>query len=244
MYLLYLDDSGSAGNADDKYVILAGVAVFERQTHWLSSKVEEIAARLSPDDPASLEFHGSPMLSGRRAWRKFPKDLRLGAYREALDLLARSTHVTLFGTAVHKRAVAPHDPMERAFEEICNRFDLFLMRLHHNGNTQRGLFVLDKSTYETTLQGLARDFRVNGHRWGQLRNLSEVPLFVDSKATRMIQLADLVAHSLRHYYEHGDARLFDLISGKFDAVGGIVHGLKHIRPPDEHCNCFSCRRRP
>ena len=48
MYLLYLDDSGSVGNAADNYVIFAGVAVFERQTHWLSSEVEKIAAQFNP----------------------------------------------------------------------------------------------------------------------------------------------------------------------------------------------------
>lgn len=243
MYLLYLDDSGSVGNQADKHIVLAGVAVFERQPYWFSGEVDEIAARLNPADPASLEFHGSPMRTGRGVWRRFAKDERMAAYCDALGLLARSKHVHLFGVSVHKRAVAPDDPMARAFEEICSRFDLFLQRLHHRRDTQRGLLVLDKSTYETTLQGMARDFRANGHRWGRLRNLSEVPLFVDSKATRMIQLADLVAHAVRCYYEKGDSSLFDRIAMKFDSIGGVVHGLKHVHSPENPCNCFSCRKR-
>jgi hypothetical protein len=81
--------------------------------------------------------------------------------------------------------------MEVAFEHIASRFDRMLGRLYKGGDTQRGLIVLDKSTYETSLQGLATTFRTKGHQWGQLHNLSEVPLFVDSKATRMVQFADL-----------------------------------------------------
>jgi hypothetical protein len=46
MYLLYLDDSGSVGNAEDSHIILAGVAVFERQTHWLSEGLDRIATRV------------------------------------------------------------------------------------------------------------------------------------------------------------------------------------------------------
>jgi hypothetical protein len=133
--------------------------------------------------------------------------------------------------------------MEYAFEQICNRFDRFLGRLHAAGNTQRGLVILDKSTYETSLQQLARDFRTVGHRWGQLYNFSDVPLFVDSKATRMIQYADLVAHATRRYFEHGESKHFDIFSRRFDAEGGVLHGLTHYTPNGIVCNCFSCRQR-
>jgi hypothetical protein len=34
MYLLYLDDSGSVRNAADRHIVLAGLAVYERQPHW------------------------------------------------------------------------------------------------------------------------------------------------------------------------------------------------------------------
>ncbi len=133
--------------------------------------------------------------------------------------------------------------MEYAFEQLCNRFDRFLGRLHLQNDTQRGLIILDKSSYETSLQTLAREFRADGHRWGQLRNLSDVPLFVDSRATRMIQYADLIAYALRTYYERGDARYFDIISGRFDREGGVIHGLVHFAPNGSGCNCQACRQR-
>ncbi len=48
MYLLYLDESGSVKDASQQYFVLAGVALFERQTHWLAEKLENIAARIDP----------------------------------------------------------------------------------------------------------------------------------------------------------------------------------------------------
>ncbi|MGB0671817.1 MAG: DUF3800 domain-containing protein [Rhodospirillales bacterium] len=113
--------------------------------------------------------------------------------------------------------------------------------MHRANNTQRGLVVLDESSYETSIQSLARDFRTDGHRWGQLYNLSDVPLFVDSKATRMIQWADLVAYAMRRYYEYGDSCYMDQIVGRFDAEGGVRHGLFHFRPISSPCNCYACR---
>ena len=47
MYLLYLDDSGSVSNAEDRYIVLAGIAVFERQIHWLSEQFDIIAQAVS-----------------------------------------------------------------------------------------------------------------------------------------------------------------------------------------------------
>lgn len=82
-----------------------------------------------------------------------------------------------------------------------------------------------------------------GHRWGQLYNLSDVPLFVNSKATRLIQFADMIAYAMRRYYEKGDASLFDLFSHRFDAVGGVNHGLVHYTLPNAQCPCFACRQR-
>jgi Protein of unknown function (DUF3800) len=243
MYLLYLDDSGSVQNASDLHIILAGIAVFERQPHWFSEKLDGIAQRIWPANPQTLEFRGTDILGGKKHWRGVKKEDRFSAYREAMEILGRSQLVHIFGAAIHKAGVSPNDPMEFAFEQICNRFDKFLGRLHRNKNTQRGLIILDKSSYETSLQLLARDFRTIGHRWGQLYNLSDVPLFVDSKATRMIQYADMVAHAIRRYYERGDTQLFNLFSPRFDHVGGVMHGLVHYTPQGAECNCLSCRQR-
>jgi hypothetical protein len=243
MHLLYLDDSGSVGNAADRHVILAGVSVFERKPHWFSQSLDAIAAGVWPDDPLRLEFRGADMFSGKRQWRGLEKTVREVAYCDALKVLAGSTHVRLFGAAIHKAAVSPADPMEAAFEQVSSRFDQMLGRFHKSGDTQRGLLILDKSSYETSLQKLALEFKIDGHRWGRLHNLTDVPLFVDSRATRMIQYADLVAYALRRYYEKGEAKYFDIIKHRFDANGGVIHGLTHQKPVGAECHCASCAQR-
>ena len=243
MYLLYLDDSGSVGNASDRHIILAGIAVFERQAHWFSENVDQIATGIWPEKPRSLEFRGSDMFSGKKHWRGVSREVRLAAFRDVLLTMGKSTHARLFGAVIHKAAISPDDPMEFAFEQIASRFDKFLGRLHRRKDTHRGLIILDQSSYETALQSLAHEFRTDGHRWGQLYNMADVPLFVNSRATRMIQLADLIAYALRRYYENGDATYFDLIAPRFDQEGGVLHGLIHYVTPGSGCNCHACRQR-
>lgn len=243
MHLLYLDDSGSVGNASDKHIILAGLSVHERTPHWLGQSLDKIAERIWPDNPRGLEFRGADMRSGKKHWRGVSREVREAAFTDALQILSISTKVRLFGAAIHKAASSPADPMEYAFEQLANRFDRMLGRLYKANDPQRGLIILDKSSYETSLQRLSLDFRVSGHRWGQLHNLADVPLFVDSTATRLIQFADIIAYAMRRHFEHGESKYLDIISNRFDNEGGVVHGLVHYAPAGLGCTCRACLQR-
>lgn len=226
MYLLYADESGSVGDPKQQYFVLAGFCVFERQGYWIAKELDNIAARFNPADPASVELHGNPMHSGKGIFRRFPKADRIAAIEDALKIfLGSHPSNRLFACVVKKAIVSPADPVEFAFEQLASRFDHYLARLHKHGDSQRGIILFDKSTYETTLQSLATDFRTIGHNWGIIRNFSEVPLFLDSKASRLIQLADLVAYAIFRKFESNDDQYFSIIKNRFDAEGGIVHGF-------------------
>ena len=72
---------------------------------------------------------------------------------------------------------------------------------------------------------MARDFKATGHTWGKTMNYAEVPVFLDSMASRLIQLADLVSFALYRFYEHNDNAFYDVIKHRFDREGGVEHGL-------------------
>ena len=99
------------------------------------------------------------------------------------------------------------------------------------------------SFYEEDLQGLARRFREEGTRWGALRNLAEVPLFVDSAASRLIQIADLLGWAVWRRYEYHDTRYFDQVVRRFDTEGGVMHGLVHRKLATDDCHCPACLSR-
>lgn len=229
MHLLYADDSGSPTDPTQQYFVLAGLSVFERQPHWLASKLDLIASRFNEQDPDSIELHGSPMYTGRGAWRRVPRADRMAAIADALRILSihRANSPRVFVAAINKAAVSPTDPVEVAFEQLASRFDKYLLRLFRRNNPQRGLIVFDKSTRETSIQSLATEFKRTGHQWGRLRNQAEVPVFVDSKASRLVQLADLIAYAALRKFERGDSSLFDIVEPYLDSEGGIVHGLFH-----------------
>lgn len=226
MHLLYADESGAVADPKQTYFVLAGFSLFERQGFWLANQLDAIAAIFDPADPAAVELHGNPMLVGKGRWRGYPKADREQAIEDILHAFANSHPSNrLFASVIKKSVVSPQDPVEIAFEQMASRFDQYLMRLHRSGDTQRGIIIFDKSTYETTIQSLASDFRTLGHSWGVIRNFAEVPLFLDSKASRLTQLADIIAYAIYRYYERADGQFFSIIQHRFDAEGGIVHAL-------------------
>ncbi|MBO9509455.1 DUF3800 domain-containing protein [Thalassospira sp. A3_1] len=229
MHLFYVDESGSVADPSQKYFVLAGVAVFERKAHWIEQSLNSIAVRFNSIAPHEVELHGSPMRSGREGWKAHPLPDRLQAIKDALHEGVEKEYgrgVRLFGAVVKKAELINEDPVIHAFEQVASRFDMFLQRLYTKHNDpQRGIMVFDKSSTEQRIQTLARDFKYSGHTWGITRNYAEVPLFLDSKASRLIQLADLIAYALFRRYEHNDNQFFDVIKDCFDSEGGVQHGL-------------------
>ncbi|MDR1462601.1 MAG: DUF3800 domain-containing protein [Azoarcus sp.] len=229
MHLFYVDDSGSVTDPSQKYFVLAGVAVFERKTHWIEQVLNDVAMRFSPADPYAIELHGSPMRAGRDGWKAHPLPDRLAAIKDALKFGVADHYpkgVRLFGAVIKKTAIAGQDPVIHAFEQLTSRFDLFLKRLYNkHQDKQRGLMLFDESSTEKRIQTLAREFKYTGHTWGKTNNYAEVPVFMDSKASRLIQLADLVAYALFRFHEYNDSIFYDVIKGCFDTEGGVEHGL-------------------
>ena len=244
--MLYLDDAGFIDSRSDKHFVLAGIAVFERQVFRLQNSLERLTASLGHPVPELLEIHGNAILNGRGWWRRTPRQERRAIITDGLRSvqgLARSQR-RLFGVVVDKEEVFPEDPLEYAFSQIAGRFNLFLERRRHRNDRQMGLVVMDDASYEARLQSFAARLRSIGHERGAMTNLVDVPFFVDSKATRGIQYADLVAYALFRKYERGDSEFFDVIADWFDSEGGAVHGLHHYRSREDICDCPSCISRP
>lgn len=251
MHILYLDDSGSSSNLNEDYFVLAGLSVPEQRVRWLSNELEKLAITFDSNNSRDVEFHASDIFRGGcPPWNKLPtRQDRIAAIKSVLRTLDNANNdVVAFACAIHKASYSLRDPVSMAFEEISHRFDYYLGNLSPNPDAphERGIIVLDKSTHETTLQGLASDYRREGNRWGnQLRRIIEVPLFIDSNACRITQLADHIAYSVFRYYNAQDLTYFNLFAHRFhrDPESGVIHGLAHKHTTGRNCMCPACLSR-
>lgn len=247
MYIFYLDDAGSARNPQEQNLVLGGISVYERHTYWFTQQLDNLAAKIDSSNPKDVEFHASEIFAGRRPpWDRFhKKDERTQIIKDVLTVVRNSYERNkAFACVIHKASYPRRDPMEMAFEDLCSRFNLHIGRLYAATKEQnKGIIVIDESSYETSLQKMASDFRSLGTRWGAIRDLAEVPLFANSKASRLIQIADHIAYAAFRRYEKGDTSFLDIILPKFDSQGGVLHGLVH-KTLEPSCMCPACMSRP
>lgn len=256
MYLLYLDDSGSTQNKTEKHLILAGLIIHESSMYHINDELEKLANKFNADRYPDFEFHASEIVAGKTdPWENMDTTARKSVVKSVLKIAAKECAFTgkstILGVAVEK-GLFKEDPMQIAFEEMASRFNKFINRKYHesceNGGTvehDRGLIILDKSSDEKSLQKAAACYRKRGTRWKQTTdNMQEAPMFVDSKASSAIQIADHIAYALFRYYERQDCQYISEILHSIDkdAQTGLLHGLRH-KTKTKDCMCYACLSR-
>jgi hypothetical protein len=250
MYLLYLDESGNENDPSDRYFVLGGIALFERQTYFLTQAVEDIQRRHFPG-MQPIPFHASEMRSGRNFWRSVDTTIRQSVLSDLLQAVVKSPAPgrALFGAAIEKsEALYGEDAVARATEEVCRRFDLRLQREYRRGNAKRGLIVFSEGRFTARAKVWVREFRRRGTQWGAINNLADIPYFSSPQESRLLQVADIISHAIWLLYERSDSSLFRPLARCFDECDGVLHGLSHVRPSGAQtpCDCPACtsRRRP
>lgn len=251
MYLLYLDESGNHAEASN--FVLAGLAVFEREIHWFSQDLEQLQLEYLPNAKEAVHFHASPLRarSGQTTeppWDELTPAKRMELKNRVYEVI-RNRRGVLFACVVDKQwaSARSEDPYERAFEDLMSRFDIFMSRqnslaVRDGKEEQRGLIVVAESSAQRTIRMLAKRFQAGGTRWGQLHNVTDIPMFAPAKEMRLLQYADFCANAVYGRYEKGLAGDFDAIAPRFDQEDGVIHGLSHLGG-DYRCPCLACTTR-
>lgn len=246
VYLLYTDESGlDAG----EYFVVGGLAVHEQDARLLARDVESVFAALPPRW-RDAELHAQYIRAGKNQWRGLPAERRARLTDDVATLLtdrpaARSP--VLFAVALHKDSFPNRDPHERAYEDFFARCNGMLGRLTSRGDPHRCVVIADDSRLEQSLQRWMLRWRERGASTGAaigpLSAYAEAPLFVDSRASRLVQLADFVAHWVYRAYEAGDESVFRKLLPGFDQEDGRIHGLVHLVYRYYDCACLACGSR-
>jgi Protein of unknown function (DUF3800) len=247
VYLLYVDESGRPLGRTGHFVV-AGLAIHEEDCYPLAKQLRSTQRRIVGAVNADLELHASDIWAGRKVWAHVQQVDRLRLINSVFAQLGAwrapsGREPRYFGVVVHKPSF-PKERIERAHEELFARFDEFVGRLHMGGDSHRSIVVADDSSYETLVQTLVPRWKAGvASRLGPLHSLVEVPLYVSSEASRLVQVADFVAWAISNYYENGHSRHLQKLHRRFDADGGIQHGLVHLRRAYQYCICIPCESR-
>lgn len=170
-------------------------------------------------------------------------DERASLVVELAYLVSSWTYATIFAECIDKmHYLTLYNPGqsvdEQAFEQVISRLERYLDRSNPDPNS-KGLVVHDNNqTVAKKHTDLMRRFHNGGTLWTKITRIIETPLFVDSKLTSMVQMADLCSYAIRRYLENGEDQLFNIISSRFDRVSSRTVGVRHFSP--RTCNCKIC----
>jgi len=247
MYLLYLDESGNENDAKDRHFILAGAAVSETKPYFVARDIEAVQTKHFPGLPPVV-FHATDIRSGTGFWRKVEKEKREAVLRDITHAIAAQAApgMVLFGAVIEKSdRLWGEKAVEYATEQICKRFDIFLMRKFQEENDpQRGLLIFSEGRFHTRARVWVQGFRALGTQWGGLNNFADIPYFASMRETRLLQVADFVAHALFLLYERRDPTLIRSFLRRFQQKDGILHGLVHYHERRAAaCDCPACASR-
>lgn len=247
MYLLYLDESGNENDPSDRYFVLAGLALFERQTYFLSQRLRDVQEKHFPNQPP-IPFHASEIRSGRGLWRRVSKEKRQEIVDDVIGAITATPDrgLKLYAAAIEKDSeIYGEDAVEAATEQVCKRFDTFLTRRYReHDDPQRGLLIFSEGRFDARAQLWVRGFRRRGTQWGSINNLADIPYFASMKESRLLQAADFIAHATWLLYERRDDTLARQLLRHFDWEDGVIHGLVHVGPSrGRNCDCPACSSR-
>ncbi len=109
------------------------------------------------------------------------------------------------------------------------------------GDPQRGLIIFSEGRFHSRARLWVQGFRERGTRWGALNNLSDIPYFANPRESRLLQVADAIAHAVYLLYEKHDATLIRSLIPRFQQGSGVLHGLVHHRADTaKPCGCPAC----
>ncbi|NOT42371.1 MAG: DUF3800 domain-containing protein [Alphaproteobacteria bacterium] len=169
---------------------------------------------------------------------------RVKVVEEIASVVSNWGFARLFAECIDKthfdQAKARRTVDEQAFEQVISRFEKYLSRTPQlDGRQNFGIVVHDNN--DTTARKhttLMRRFHTEGTLWTDVDHIIETPMFVDSRLTRMVQVADLCSYALRRFVENSETTLFRKIFARADRVGARAVGARHFTALS--CACEIC----
>lgn len=267
MYALALDESGTHNAAP--VLVIAGLAVHESDIRRLEDDLQAVIdTHLSGDsvDTYGLELHATELRSPQRArlkakgrsarpaskWLTVDGSKRQKIFSDVYTTLTSfqpsdsSYPLRVFGAVVDRQHKQISVAERLAYDHVLHRYDEMLRTMQTpEGTEQRGFVIHDRRDgTDREVQTMAALWQRTGRR---LDSLVQVPMFTDSRASRLVQAADFVAYGLaRHYGPGNDDTLSSPLwphvhAGTNGELSGVIHLHRDFKR--RSCTCPPCKSR-
>lgn len=218
VHFLYIDEAGNTGldldNPEQPVFVMAGLIVSDERWQRTSAEVQRnIARALGGPLPDRFELHASELLGpeGRGPFVGWERNQRNRLALDLLSIIESRSHQILMHW-VFKQTLAQSDlpehnyefnwrhPWELGFHVLLTMFEEYL-RSSRTGASSTGLVIVDHGDDYLQLMRNHSRARRQTDGWMQIRKVVEIGYSVESHANTMVQLADLVAFTMKKWAE-------------------------------------------
>jgi len=217
MHLCYVDEAGSTGkNLEDRQqpiFVMAGLLVSDEKWRKTEGEVRRIVkGAFHGTVPSDFELHACELLApeGEGPFRGWERDRRNGLALDLLALVNTRRHQVLTQIVSKKKMASAEppdlhlgfdwkDPWEVSFAAVLTMAEEF--RSGRTGPSSTGMVVIDhEPNYLDVVRSQSRERQLSTG-WKHVRKVMEIGYSAVSHANPMIQLADLIAFSMKKWAE-------------------------------------------
>jgi hypothetical protein len=250
LYILYLDESGDPNSwTEQKCYVIAGVAVHIGKIDELSIQTDYTQKKYFPSIKIPIQFHATDIRRGKgQHFSKYDQNKRNEILKDVYALIGscKFPDLIVFASIIDiSRVENPQHARRTVFEDVCMKFNGFLLHQHRIKNPIKGLLVIDQNR-EAEYRELVNDFKRETTHGGYLGNVVDIPYFARCSQSRMLQLADFTANAFFRYYERDEDDFFKMILPRVYSglpswrYNKIYLGLGHYIARKEKCKCPTC----
>jgi hypothetical protein len=218
MHLCYVDEAGSTGknlkDGQQPVFVMAGLLVSDEKWRKTEGEIRRIVKGAFPGPvPSDFELHACELLApdGEGPFTGWERGRRNTLALDLLALVNTRRHQVLTQIVSKQRMASAEppdldlgfdwkDPWEVGFAAVLTMAEEFL-RSDRTGRSSTGMVVIDhEPNYLDVVRSQSRERQLSTG-WKQVRKVMEIGYSAVSHANPMIQLADLVAFSMKKWAE-------------------------------------------
>lgn len=248
MYLLYADESGNTGtdydNHQQKIFTLAGISIADRDWYDLNNAIQH-KKQLISEDLINYEIHANDIFQSSKNpakgfdFRKNTLSFNLSILEQLVDLIV-NFQLPIFCVVIHKQNFKKFinkthgnsikiDPYLYAFSFLSIEYNNYLIEKKNNG-----MILLDENNNITdSLENLYSKLIVDNFE-SNTNNIIENALFLESRKSNFIQLADICNFYINKYCT---IKWFSPLNNK-EKNEHCIRMYKKLKPLIHNCKNF------
>ena len=210
--LVFIDESGMPYPKDSTInPVLCGVCIEESDIKEVSRKIYRLKMNIFGKD---TEIKSTSLIRRRIIEKNMTNNKK---FVDEFVKTACSFNINVFAIIMNKPD-SPYTPSEKM---IPKHYKYLISRIEHfceKHDNKKAILVFDEVPgKDIIIAKFITNFLFKSRIGKKFNRILEMPFFVSSEVTPAIQIADIFAGIIRHYYENGlDKKLFNEVTNPFE----------------------------